>query len=664
MTWPSLCYRESPLQALLQILPRVAPWVLASVLTGTTNLVFVQAQLAERVQPTTLAWTLLYDFSLSLMLGTAVALALGLAVWLRGRAVERFTVSRKLRYAALTAAGAFLGGQILDRDFANAIATRGWDASPVLVGAVVGGGCVLVLGVLSEHLHNSKLRWLALGCGLALAGVNAQILVADYPGIHLFVALGALTLVKVGVTPWCQRIPSVLAGALPWLGVAVSIGVFAWPPSRVVRQGLLASPGSVVFPLVADQLAGRVNFTGRRLPIESSPWFRDRANAPAISPSSPRLLAKGSAVLLLTVDALRNDVIEKKKNDSWIPNLARIRDESLRFTRARTPCPSTLTTVSSLFSGKYYSQLYFTTVSPGTVLPTEDRSVRVPELLSAADVESVHVMALHGLAADKGVGRGFSRELRTRRDYGAAADVMRIILKEVDRWRQDPKRDFFLYSHFVDSHAPYTLGGKRATQFESYLAELELVDREIGKLLVQLKAWGLEDKVLLIVAADHGEAFGEHGLRYHARSVYEELLRIPLMFRAPFIKPGVVDSPVSLLDVSASVLDLFGAPVPGSLMGQSLVGFLQGKPTKLERLIAADSGRRKQALIFPDQIKVILDLPSYTTEVYDLKRDPKELRNLLDDPRRNVEPHIAATERFFAEHTLKVKGWKPPWRSF
>ncbi|MGC4068619.1 MAG: hypothetical protein QM784_29010 [Polyangiaceae bacterium] len=84
----------------------------------------------------------------------------------------------------------------------------------------------------------------------------------------------------------------------------------------------------------------------------------------------------------------------------------------------------------------------------------------------------------------------------------------------------------------------------------------------------------------------------------------------------------------------------------------------------MTRPIAADSGRRKQALVFPNGVKVLRDLLRDTVEVYDTKRDPKEMRDLTDDPTFDVEPYVDATARFFQNHTLKVPGWEPPWRSF
>jgi hypothetical protein len=85
------------------------------------------------------------------------------------------------------------------------------------------------------------------------------------------------------------------------------------------------------------------------------------------------------------------------------------------------------------------------------------------------------------------------------------------------------------------------------------------------------------------------------------------------------------------------------------------------KPT---RLLAADSGRRIQALIFPDGVKVIRDLTHRTTEVYDLARDPGELDNVLDGTSIPAERYVGALEAFFEAHTLTRRGWEPPWRKF
>jgi len=196
------------------------------------------------------------------------------------------------------------------------------------------------------------------------------------------------------------------------------------------------------------------------------------------------------------------------------------------------------------------------------------------------------------------------------------------------------------------------------------LAELALIDQQIARLRRRLEKPDFSRRTLLIVSADHGEAFGEHGMNYHARSVYDELLRVPLLMALPGLAARDIRTEVSLMDLGPTVLDLFGIATPGDLMGQSLVPLLMNRPFVPRRPIVADSGRRIQALVFPDGVKAIRDLYRNTVEVYDLKRDPGELTDLSGDPRFPSRRYSEGLATFFDRYTLRRPGWEPPWRKF
>jgi arylsulfatase A-like enzyme len=82
-----------------------------------------------------------------------------------------------------------------------------------------------------------------------------------------------------------------------------------------------------------------------------------------------------------------------------------------------------------------------------------------------------------------------------------------------------------------------------------YVSEVELVDSSIGRLRRELERRKLGERLYLIVTADHGEAFLEHGRYYHARTMYEEMIRVPLLLEGPGVEPRRVDRSVSLLDL-------------------------------------------------------------------------------------------------------------------
>lgn len=637
-------------------------YVAAVLLLAGVNATCIASRLNDGLRDVTRWGVHFYDVSLFVLLG----LLCGLLAWLWRAVAERWPNLSGPHQArlALVVLGTVLGAVMLEKDFANFASKQELPVGPLWLGALAGmvasAGLVLAQWVLRGRLRLGYLAGLA---ALGLAYANGSVLEDNYPGIHFVVALTALVLLAVPLRRMMVRLP--LRPAATCLVAALLVGLVPvlMPPTRAVRQNLSVSAGSVLTPFVVPWLPQRLAVADQRLAIENSEWFKSRDQVADIPATASELLPPNGAVLLLTVEALRADVVESRKHDDVLPNLARLRDEGLRFTMARSPTPSTLTTVTSLLTGKYYSQIYFTEHEPGKVNPITDRSVRVPNLLSKAGVRTVHARAVHGLGSNFGVGRGFDVEPATPKSFGRAKELMDIILGELKGLKSDPQRRLFLYGHFVDSHAPYTLGGKRATQFDSYLAELALIDRELGRLLEYLDKQSLSSRCLLIVSADHGEAFGEHRMRYHALSVYDELLRVPLLFHHPRLQKAAIGTPVTTLDLSPTILDVFGLPTPGCFMGQSMKSLLLGGTVKFTRPIAADSGRRKQALFFPDGIKVLRDLQTDTVQVFDLRRDPKELHELTDT-QRDVEPYIGATERFFETHTLKIPGWKPPWRTF
>jgi arylsulfatase A-like enzyme len=504
--------------------------------------------------------------------------------------------------------------------------------------------------------------WASAAGVAALVAVSNLVLPPDYPGIHLFVLSCAARAGALGASRVLERhlvSRGVGIGLLSALIAGCIASVAIRPPASVWRR-VFDVPSSVAPNLFGRILAPTRTVRASWVPPENAAWFVDRKREPPRPATAHALVPKNAIVVILTVDALRADVALGGEHDEALPAIARARRTSIRFVNARSPSPSTLTTAMALFTGKYYSQTYWTK-SGNSVLPTSDESARFPALLSKRGVRTVHAIALRGLSKKTGVGRGFERERQTKRDYGRARDLMNIVIDEVKDLGDLPG---FVFAHFVDSHAPYNLAGKEGSNFERYLGELALVDREIRRLQSLFDRDEYRERAVLVVSADHGEAFGEHGMNYHARSVYEELLHVPLFVRLPGAKPRDVAEHVSLIDLGPTVLDLFGLSTPGDFMGESLVPLLAGETAKTTRPLAADSGRRLQALLFPDGVKAIRDLTHSTAEVYDLKRDPQELENLMDDSNFPAERYAAALEEFFEVHTLERRGWEPPWRKF
>jgi len=640
---------------------QAASWLVASSVVAALNLIEVARRVNPELRVVTKLGIVVYDWAFFLLLGLGGAVTSISAAILRRRLglSDRSLVSVLLSVAV----GAGLGAALLPIDLYSFVARHRLPISAMLLATSLGATTLLSLALLRMGARGWLMRGFTVSLGVGLGLTNGWYLIADYRGVHFLVALAATSLLATGLMVPLASTP-LKRWEPPLLVFALLVTVFATtiPPRDAVRQGLWLSSGSAVFPLVAPHVRQRTRIDSRRLPLEKSPFFRDRTRTPKLPPSTVRLLPeKKSAVLLLTVEAMRAEILERADLQQRLPTFARLRERGAWFRMARTPSPATVVTFTSLFTGKYYSQIEFRTFAPGVVNPSRDRSSRLPGLLERARIDTVLIAGYHGILARDGVGRGFGEERRFKRDFPPASEVGRRVVEELEEYVKG-ERSRFVVAHFLDSHYPYTSAGKKDTPYEGYLAELGLIDRQLKRLFSVLEERKLEDEVLVIVAGDHGEAFGEHGTLYHGRTVYDEVLRVPLLVVGPGVVKREIETPVTLLDLPPTVLDLFGVATPGSFMGQTLVPTLVDQPFRFERPIAADAGRRKQALVFPDGLKVILDVASGTVEVYDLRADPGELYNLTDDPNRDLDGHIGATERFFRTHQLKLKDWEPPWR--
>jgi N-acetylglucosamine-6-sulfatase len=176
------------------------------------------------------------------------------------------------------------------------------------------------------------------------------------------------------------------------------------------------------------------------------------------------------------------------------------------------------------------------------------------------------------------------------------------------------------------------------------LRVLMAVDEGVGRIFEALEQTGKRDETLVIFTSDHGYFYGEHGLSVERRLAYEESIRIPLLMRYPgLIRAGTTLEPMVLsLDVAPTVLELGGVPIPGNLHGRSLVPLLSGRSWRPRDSFLIEYF---SDTVFPrirnmgyqavrsDQWKYI----HYTEltgmdELYNLKADPFELRNVIADP--------------------------------
>ena len=510
------------------------------------------------------------------------------------------------------------------------------------------------------------LRWLPVPIAIGVLAVGKLVLHDDYMDIHGVVALGAALFGGGALAPWCERAGRSLARrragrvALAALGVFALFGLVHPPPDRV-RFELFRQPCAIA-PWVLATLEWRAPWARAPVRPPESSWLQDRSGAPARLPTAPALLPPDAVVVLLTIDALRADVVPSATNDARFPTLARLEREGVFFTHASAPGPQTEVSFATVLSGRYYSELLWKDYGSGWlrhVHPAGDPSLRFPELLADHGVTTVNYAGIAFLAAPFGVARGF-REETFAAEGKAVAPGSRLVDLLTDRLKHAGGGPMFLWSHLMDAHDPYIPGKEGDSDYERYLASVAVEDELLGRVLGALeKDFGR--RWALFVSADHGEAFGEHDGFQHGKTLYEEILHVPLIAVSPLFPARRVDTPVGLVDLGPTLLDLFGVPTPATFDGQSLVAFLAGGSAVLTRPLIAE-GRLRRALTQPDGLKVIDDPRRKVVEVYDLTTDPGETTNLFDAEPERSDAALAELRAFFAVHTRRDGGYEPPYK--
>jgi arylsulfatase A-like enzyme len=250
------------------------------------------------------------------------------------------------------------------------------------------------------------------------------------------------------------------------------------------------------------------------------------------------------------------------------PNLDRLANESVLYTKAIAPSSWTLPSHASLFTGKFTSShgaqydpegpLYLTDGLRG---PDSWQKFRARGLakneMTLADIlkgEGYITGAVLGgpwLKKVFGLSKGFDfyddREISTLNGR-LARQVTDSALKWIEKYRT---KEFFLFMNYFDPHTPYMapegfaraflpkgtdLGRRRPTIEENkalYDAEILYMDHYFGKFLQKLKAWNLYENSMIIVTADHGELLGEHGKYEHGQYLYQEEIHVPLIIKFP-----------------------------------------------------------------------------------------------------------------------------------
>jgi arylsulfatase A-like enzyme len=416
-------------------------------------------------------------------------------------------------------------------------------------------------------------------------------------------------------------------------------------------------------------------------------------------------------IILIVMDAVRADRLScYGYRAPTTPGLEEIAAEALIFERAFAAAPWTPPSHASLFTGTYPSRhgvdvgenLYLSSVYP-----------TMAEILSRKGYATMAILPDAHLSAARGFSRGFTDFVETFRlpyvafDYDSATSLLRnlalgrdarayhssrLLKKWLHKQVRSETQPFFAFINYKTAHNsyrsplpfrsrfniaplagqdprklryyanggayPYMAGGLDMSERDMqvvgswYDGAIAYLDHSIRDLLQYLRELGVYDDTLIVITADHGENFGDHGLGYHLFCLYDSLIRVPLLMSYPRLGESGkrINSLVSLTDVLPTILELIGCDLDDypALQGKSLLPF---DGSEVHGHIFAEFGRpqymlKRLAARYPEhsfsrydkglqcirttELKLIAGTDG-SEELYRLNSDPAETRNVIED---------------------------------
>jgi arylsulfatase A-like enzyme len=530
------------------------------------------------------------------------------------------------------------------------------------------------------------------------AGAAAMLLAAPY-GDWVYTGF-AQRIGLVAVLASIGALAGLAVGLLLWAGIRLLAARGDGSRSPSPRWLLVTSFAATLLLAAGLRLIGArepevgASFSGSSplVPVESAdpaeiPWRSERS----------------TNVVLISIDTLRADHLGIYGHaHQTSPNIDEFFASGAVFTNAYASSPWTLPSHASMMSGQHPSthgsRIHPRSTSRYYVDPISEATVTLAEAFRAAGYRTAGFTGGAYLRPIFGFDQGFDVYEVTE------STRMKEALDRALPWlAADRDEPFLLFLHAYDVHRydpPELLGDTSARDYDGplkwlrerdalaiergvnrhdlgelaqadlaylrllYDSEILNVDHQLSRLFSMLRDSELLDRTVVLLTSDHGEAFGEHtGAVGHAQSLYEGVMRVPLLIRAPgqptAVRPRDL---VQTVDIAPSLLELAGIAIPGGMQGISLIPALLGRELPTRPAILEADDRDTQAAVVADGFKYIdpavvshdpLD-PRFwklaergfawrrgrLPELYDLRSDPSEQRNLA-----KLEPDRARAHR-------------------
>ena len=496
-------------------------------------------------------------------------------------------------------------------------------------------------------------RWFRTGPGwcfalVALSGIVAElvnrfVLVRLYPAFHLALAALVLSLAPLAAEALdrvlepeppsaraaARRVPLAVGSLVVLLLLALLVVPTARRLSHFDNFRLVVSEHAPVAGR-AVELAARLSPAAPDDAVDCDALDADQRvehETCGAAPSAGRTLdLRGRDFLLISIDALRADHLGSYGyGRKATPHLDELAASSVLFEHAYAPTPHTSYSVTSLMTGKYMRPLLLQGIAQDS--DTWAGLLRTYGYRTAA----FYPPAVFFIDPDR---------FAPFRDGFLGFEYRWVEFAEGERRTQQVTSylasapadgRLFTWVHLFSPHEPYEshpeypFGDRDVDRYDS---EIRFADETVGALVRAFRA--RKPNAVVIVTADHGEEFGEHGGHYHGTSVYEEQVRVPLIVSAPgTLAPRRIEEPVQTIDLLPTVLTALDIPKPPRVRGRDLGSLLASQRPEGKGLALAETD--EQTLLAEGTLRLICARKLGACKLFDLVTDPGEVRDVAAD---------------------------------
>lgn len=361
-------------------------------------------------------------------------------------------------------------------------------------------------------------------------------------------------------------------------------------------------------------------------------------------------------ILVILVDTLRQDHLGcYGYTRPTSPTLDILAQDAIRFTRLVPQASWTRPSVASLLTSCYPSV-------HGAIDRNTPMRPGMPSLASAlhhAGYEAHMFMGNPSCLPYWEIGTDFDRVLDLVEQNAERQDDATIIDAALQTLPSFHGRPWFFYVHLMGPHSPYIArepykstftsradGNDSAVQrlIDAYDAEIAYTDAQIARLLSALRDQGMYENTCIVLLADHGEQFYEHGEWGHGLSLYEEELRVPLLVKLPGNAHAgkSFDNLLQTIDIAPTLCEIAGAQPDGRFQGRSFFGLIKGDVPWQDRYAYASLAleNRSAHMSRTTTVKFLDDRTAKSEQWFDLQNDPREQHpvatpdSLMQDLRR------------------------------